>query len=327
MFAALEEKQILELNDRLSREITIGLLVSEQPQYPAVKEFCDGLNRLVPLIKIKKDRDSYEAPPQIMIGNNLRYQAIPAGRELQPFIEALIAFASDSLESAETSQALSIKEKLPATLTLFIAPQCIFCPAVVRQLSPLPLLDDKIQLTIIDGTLFPELAEPHKIQAVPTLLLDEQFRWTGSMPLDEIINTINSREPASLGTESLENIVKDGQASHLAAMMLEGKRIFPAFYDLLIHPKWPVRLGAMVVMEEIADQNPTLAAEVLDFLWDRFQRLPDQIRGDILYMFGEIKDQRAVPWLQEVLEGEYNEEVKEAAREAIDKMPNPPQVG
>jgi hypothetical protein len=320
MFTALEEKQILKLNGQLQRDVTIGLIVSEHPHFSTFQEFCDNLGRLVPGIKIKKDGDSPDEPPQILIGQGLRYQAIPAGHELQPFLEALIAFGSDSMNSAESAQTLLKKEILPATLTLFIAPQCTFCPAVVRQLSPLPLLDDKIRLTIIDGTLFPEIAEPHKIQAVPTLLLDEQFRWTGSVPLKEIINTINSRDPASLGAESLENIIKEGQASHLAAMMLDGKKIFPAFYDLLIHPKWPVRLGAMVVMEEIADQNPALASEVIDFLWDRFHQLPDQIKGDILYMFGEIKDRRAVSWLEEVLGGEYDEEVKEAAKEALEKM-------
>lgn len=321
MFTAIEEKQILKLNDRLSREITIGLVDSEHPHYHAFKEFCDNLSRIIPAVKITKAGESPAQPPQIVIGGGLRYQAVPAGHELQPFLEALIAFGSDALNSADLAQTLLKKEKLPAALTLFIGPLCTFCPAVVRQLYPLPLLDDKIQLTIIDGTLFPEIAEPHKIQALPTLLLDEQFRWTGSVPLEEIINTINSRDPASLGAASLENILKEGQASHLATMMLDDKKIYPAFYDLLIHHKWPVRLGAMVVMEEIAAQNPVMASEVIDFLWDRFHQMPDQVRGDILYMFGEIKDRRTVAWLEEVLGGEHTAEVKEAAREAIDKIP------
>ena len=320
MFSALEEKQILKLNDRLSRGITLTLVKSEHPQYPPVKEFCDGLTHLVPSIKIKVDGDTPDSPPQILIGNGLRYQAVPSGHELQPFLEALIAFSSDSVDAAESVQALLKKEKLPATLTLFIAPQCTFCPAAVRQLSPLPLLDDKIRLTIIDGNLFSETAEPHKIQAVPTLLLDEQFRWTGAVPLEEIINTINTRDPASLGAESLKNIVTEGQAGQLAAMMLESKQIFPAFNDLLIHPTWQVRLGAMVVMEEIADENPALASEVIDFLWTEFHQSSDQVKGDILYLFGEIKNQRAVPWLQEVLAGKYDEEVKEAAGEALEKF-------
>jgi alkyl hydroperoxide reductase subunit AhpF len=145
MLTALEEKQILKLNDQLDRDVTIGLIVSEHPHFSTFKVFCDNLSRLVSGIKIKKDGDSPDEPPQILIGNGLRYQAVPAGHELQPFIEALIAFASDSLDSAETAQTLLKKERLPATLTLFIAPQCTFCPAVVRQLSPLPLLDDKIQ--------------------------------------------------------------------------------------------------------------------------------------------------------------------------------------
>ena len=320
MFTALDEKQILKLNDQLSREVTIGLVYSQHSHYNAFKDFCDNLSRLVPGIKIAKDGESPEQPPQIVIGNGLRYRAIPAAQELQPFIEALITFSSNSSNTAEPKHPRLKVEKLPATLTLFIAPQCTFCPAVVRQLVPLPLVDAEIQLTIIDGTLFPEIAEPHKIQAVPTLLLDEQFRWTGSVPLEEIINTINSRDPASLGTASLENIIKAGQASHLSAMMLHDKKIFPAFYELLIHHKWPVRLGAMVVMEEIADQNPVMASDVIDFLWDRFQRLPDPVKGDILYMFGEIKDRRAVSWLEEVLGGDFHEEVKEAAQEALDKM-------
>jgi hypothetical protein len=326
MFTTLEEKQILKLNDQLPRDITISLIDSEHPHYNAFKEFCDSLNHLVPRIKIKKDGDSPKEPPQILIGKGLRYQTVPAGHELQPFLEALIAFGSDSSDIAAPAQAFLKKETLPATLTLFIAPQCTYCPAVVRQLIPLPMAHDKIQLTIIDGTLFPEFAEPHKIQAVPTLLLDEQFRWTGSVPLEEIINTINSRDPASLGTASLENILKAGQANHLAAMMLDGKKIIPAFYNLLIHDKWQIRLGAMVVMEEIADQNPTMASEVIDFLWDRFHQLSDQIKGDILYMFGEIRDQRTVSWLEEVVDGEYNEEVKEAAVEALEKMPEMPEM-
>ena len=320
MFTSLEEKQILKLNDHLSHGVTISRVDSEHPQNKAFKAFCDNLNKLVPKIKITKDNDLPELPPQIMIGKGLRYQAVPAGHELQPFLEALISLNSDPQTLTENFNYHLKKENPPAALSLYIAPHCTFCPSAVRQLFPLPLVDDKIQLTIIDGTLFPEQAQNQRIQAVPTLLLDEQFRWTGTVPLEEVIDTINTRDPVSLGAASLENILKDGQAGLLTVMMLEAGQIFPAFYDLLVHPKWPVRLGAMVVMEEIADQNPAMASSLIDFLWDRFHHLPDQIRGDILYLLGEIGDSRAKSWLDEVLAGEFDEEVKEAAREALEKF-------
>ena len=138
--------------------------------------------------------------------------------------------------------------------------------------------------------------------------------------MKEIINTINTRDPMSLGATSLENILKEGQAGRLAAMMLDGKKIFPAFYDLLIHDKWPVRLGAMVVMEEIAGQNPAMTADAVNFLWEKFHDLPDQVKGDILYMFGAAGDRRTISWLDQVLNGDYSEEVKEAARETLEKF-------
>jgi hypothetical protein len=321
MFTALEEKQILRLNDQLSGDVTLSLLDSAHPSSPKFKQFCNDLSRLVPKIRISKEKNMDAQPPQILIGNGLRYQTVPAGPEMQPFLEALVAFSSGSLNMDADVQSRLKKAELPASLKIFIAPQCRFCPTAVRQLTPLPMADDKIQLIIIDGTLFPEEALSQEIQAVPTILLDEQFRWTGSVPLQEIIDAINTRDPASLGTLSLENILKQGQAGRLATMMLDAGQIFPAFYDLLIHPKWPVRLGAMVVMEEIAARNRAMTAEVINSLWEGFCRQPDQVKGDILYMFGEIGDRRTTAWLEEVLAGNYNAEVKEAAKEALEKMP------
>jgi alkyl hydroperoxide reductase subunit AhpF len=72
-------------------------------------------------------------------------------------------------------------------------------------------MDKKLQLTIIDGTLFPEMMQTYQIRSVPTLLLDEQFRWTGSIPLEELIDTINTRDPAALGSASLESYHKRGR--------------------------------------------------------------------------------------------------------------------
>jgi alkyl hydroperoxide reductase subunit AhpF len=321
MFTAVEKKQIAKLNECLSSDISIRLIVSQDPNYKLFKEFCDDLLKLAPRIKIAYENDTPQLPPQIQIGSGLHYQAVPSAHELQPFLEALITLDNES--SRDTSRPIKArlkKDKLPATLSVFIAPQCTFCPTVVRQLIALPMVDDKIQLTIIDGTLFPEAAQAHRVQSVPTVLLDDQFRWTGFLPLEELIDTINNRDPASLGAASLENILKEGQAGRLAAMMAAAGKIFPSFYELIIHEKWPVRLGAMVVMEEIADRNPVMAAEVLSFLWDRFQGASDPIKGDILYMFGEIGNRRAVSWLNEVLTGDYDSEVQEAAGEALEKL-------
>jgi glutaredoxin len=322
MFTPLEEKQLIKLNQQLSHDITIGLVASRHTSNKLFHEFCDDLTRLVPKIKISKVEADPQDPPQILIGDALRYQAVPTGYELQPFLEALAALESDSLKIAEPIKILLKKNKLPASLTVFIAPQCTFCPQMVRRLIALPMTDNKLQLTIIDGTLFPEMAKTRRIRSVPTLLLDDQFRWTGSVPLEELIDTIHTRDPVSLSPASLENIISEGGAGRLAAMMLDAEKLFPAFYDVLTHHKWPIRLGAMVVIEEIADKNPALAAQALSPLWDRFHEASVEIQGDILHVFGEIGDPRSVSWLETVLSGNFDREVKAAAREAVEKTAN-----
>jgi hypothetical protein len=320
MFSDLEKKQLLKLNDALSQEITIGLVESGHAHSQVFHEFCDGLTQLASKIIIAREDGSSQQPPQILIGSSLKYQALPTGLEMPPFIEALAALDSGPLQVTESIKSRLKENNLPATLTAFIAPQCTFCPKVVSQLIPLSMVESGVQLIVIDGTLFPEAAQTHKIQSVPTILIDDQFRWTGSVPIDELIDAVSTRNPALLGAASLESILKDGQAGHLAAMMLDAQKIFPAFYELLTHEKWPVRLGAMVVMEEIAEKNPAMSSEAISPLWNRFNRVSDQTKGDILYLFGEIADRRAVSWLEEVTAGEFDLEVKEAAREALGKM-------
>ena len=166
----------------------------------------------------------------------------------------------------------------------------------------------------------PKPSQSNRVQSVLTLLLDEQVRWTGSFPLEELLEMMTNRDPAKLSPPSLERMIKEGNASQVTEMMLDKGNIFPAFVDLLTHEKMFVRLGAMVVMEEIADRNPELAAQIIDPLWDRFDQAGDQAKGDIVYVLGISGSERIIPNLETILDGKYYAEVKEAAREALEKI-------
>lgn len=315
-----EEKQIRKLNQKLSHSVKITLFETEHELTESVQRFCEKLSQLVPKIQVAKDNGVPQGAPMIGIGNGIRFQGIPSGNELEPFLEAL-SFRETGIHSTpESSKNRLGSIELPAVLTLYVAPQCIYCPQVTRQLLPLPEISNIIKLIVIDGTQFPKLMEEHKIQAVPTLFLDDQFRWTGTVNLDEIIELMIDRNPSLLGATSLEMILKDGNAAQLARMMLDEDKIFPAYYDVLTHHSWSTRLGAMVVMEELISESPELARQVISPLWERFTEISEQARGDILYIFGEIGIPEAVPALESVRDGEYSADVKEAAEEALSKI-------
>lgn len=315
-----EEKRIRKWNSEISSDIEISLLMTEDKRNREFGEFCENLTRLAPKIYIVEEEGEPKEAPAIRIGYALRYHAIPLGTELEPFLEALSfldkkfsqipVFAHDHLEKIE----------LPVILKLFVSQQCPFCPVTVRRIIPLVAASEFVQLTIIDCTLFPEMAQLNRIQSVPTLLFDEQFRWTGSLQLEELLEVIINRDPAKLGASSLEKMLNEGNAAQLAEMMLDKEKIFPVFLDLLVHKKWPVRLGAMVTMEEIASRNPELAAQVIDPLWERFHHVEDPVKGDIIYILGESGKDNIATRLEMVLSGEYDSEVKAAAEEALEKI-------
>jgi hypothetical protein len=167
---------------------------------------------------------------------------------------------------------------------------------------------------------FSEMAAADTIRSVPTLILDDQFRWTGSVDQQELLDTIQSRDPTQLSSATLEAIIADGNAYQLSEMMLKADCIIPAFFDLLMHEAFSTRLGAMAVAEEIADQRIGLAQQMTAPLIERFEHQTDAVKGDILYILGLSAGRKVLDFLDSITTETINADVKEAAvdaREAV----------
>jgi len=316
-----EEKTIKRWNDGLSGKIEIDLILTEDERSTGFSEFSDKLSNLASKLSINQIKDDENHAPAIKVGRSIYYHAIPLEAELEPFLEALTLLESNSIKISGAIQDRLDKVKIPAELKLYIAKQCPFCPKSVRQLIPLTFANELIKLEIIDGTLFPEIAELNNIRSAPTLLLDENFRWTDTTDLNEIVEIILNRNPSHLSTSSIIGLLKEGNAAQVAEMMLENNSIFPAFINALINEKWPVRLGAMVAFEYIVEENKSLAGQVINPMWEHFQRVEDRIKGDIIYILGETGNIEMVPELEKIsYSGIYHDEVRNAAREALKKI-------
>ncbi|MBI5063197.1 MAG: thioredoxin family protein, partial [Desulfatitalea sp.] len=212
-------------------------------------QFCDRLKALAPGVTIRRPSDELFRAPALIVGRhkNIAYQAVPAERELPPFLAAL-GQPSDGAAPEPVLPAAAADIQLPSDLTLFIATQCPHCPLAAAQLIALAGASPLVRLTLIDGMLFPELARTHAIRSVPTLILEDRVRWSGALKLEEILDQCIRRDPAQLSAASLRQIIECGDAPRLAGMMTERGQIFPALTDLLCNERWSVRLGAMVTM-------------------------------------------------------------------------------
>ena len=319
MIPEKEKKQIADWSQTLKDDVRIRLILTEDERSQTFKEFCNDLTRIVPKIKIKQEKDDESKPPVIRVGN-VGYQAIPTGKELEPFLSALFDGDGQTQNGPLSVHKKVHQIRVPALLKVYIMPHCPFCPAAVKQLLCLAAASESIKLTIIDGAFFPERAASDKIKSAPTVLLDDQFYWTGSIRIEEIVDMILNRDPSQLSASSLKAMFEEGKAVEVAGMMLDSGKIFSAFTELLVHKKWPVRLAAMVAFETIAEENRTLVHQTLPYLMDCFLTAEDTVKGDILYLLGKSGDKGMIPKLETVLNGPYGVDVKEAAQEALEAL-------
>lgn len=313
-----EERNILEKwNSRLEGDVTLTLVVTGDDRSAELKQFCDEVSEIAARLAIIEQQGEEGAAPSLLVARNLSYSAVPSGTELEPFLAAVSLFHEQGNAPYEMFREKLERVSHPADVNIFIAPGCPHCPAVVRSLTPVAAVSGDVSISVIDAFLFNDIAEDNGIQSVPSVLLDRTFRWTGAVSVQEIVNVIADRDPASLGPESIKSMLQEGDAEKLADMMIRREDVFPALYDVLTDEKWTVRLGAMVVVETLVEKNRAVASKIIAPLRKRFSSMDDQARGDVIYLFGEAGDTDTLEILHDIMEGAYSEEVREAAEEAV----------
>jgi thiol-disulfide isomerase/thioredoxin len=253
--------------------------------------------------------------PKIQINENFHFHSIPEGTEIQPFISAL------SYKSNPPGISLEYEgiDKLPSlNLLLFVSPHCPNCPSVIQKILPMVWLNPSIDLTVIDVGLFPEEAETRGIQSVPTLIYKD-FQWTGPVKISEIMNVIQN-SPDQWDIVSLERMLSEGKAVQLAQTILDNGQFVRHFDQLIAHDLLSVRLGAMVCVEYIAEENRSLAQELCDTIWQVMSSVNTQVQGDLIYLIGICGTEKDKLKLIDMATQANDEDIKESINEAIETI-------
>ncbi len=314
-----DQEQIRRWHDSAGPLRPITLVSAGNGRSAALVAFCDRLAENAPALRIhRRAPEDRNELPAIVVEDRIRYHAVPEGPELAPFLDAVAAAGADGLPEAVRRRLSDLD--LPATLRIFIASGCPHCPRVVRKMLPFGALPVPIEIVVIDGALFPELIDGLDIRAVPTVMVDDRFRWTGSVGIEEIVETLIRRDPARIGPSALRNLIESGKAAEAARIMATAGTVFPAMIDLLAHDKWPVRLGAMVAMEELAALDASVAATAVPLLRERLETVDDTVRGDLLHVLGEIGGPELIALMETIAAGTGSEDVRDAAGEAAEAI-------
>ena len=324
IFDPQSQALIQNWDQTIEKQIKIEFIATDHAEDNQFVNFIDQLVNMTSSLVIESKKGEKKLPG-FLLKENITYSALPLGKELEPFLEALSQIngkhnmLSGPTLSKPIRQTLD-KIDIPVRLKLYIALQCPHCPNVVRTVIPLALHCNNINLHIIDGSLFPETAQKDIVMSAPCLILDDDFRWTGSVPAQEIVKMITSRDPSQLSAETLKTILEQGDASWIAQQMIKKKKIFDGFIKLLLNETWSVRLGAMVIVEELVETEPDLAALLCPPMIDLFDGKEIPIQGDILYALGEAGDGKTKEWLEKKLPRLVHQDLIDAATEALESL-------
>jgi len=317
-----EEQKIIQWSRNLSNDVHLKVWLTHDKRSDKLRMFCNELSGLVRKIHVEENWKESAEPPHIEVSKNLQYFAVPADHELGPFLEAL-TFKADNFALLPKV----IKDKIGGidksiSLRLFVSQNCAHCPRSVRDLIRLTVENELINLEIIDGTLFRELAQVEDIQCLPTVLFGDEFRWSGVTPLEDIVEVLLNRDPSDFSISAIERMLEEGNAIRIARMMIESEVVFPEVVEFMTDDRFIIRLGAMAAMEKVVEKNRELASKAVMPLWAYFEKVIEPMQIDILYFMGDAGTAENIPLLESVTSGNHRDHVKEAAKEAIDSIKN-----
>ncbi|MFK5953974.1 MAG: thioredoxin family protein [Desulfobacterium sp.] len=287
------------------------------PQDAVLEDFCKYLVEKAPSITLKSVADTGKTLPEIQVMDNISFSALPLEKMLSPFLEILdLAAGTPPVIESGIEEMLSNID-MPVELKLYVAGLCPHCPGVIRSMAHLAAASEQVHLHVIDGTWFDKAAAKDGVLSAPCLILDDDFRWTGAVSMKEVVEVILHRDPASLKTVALRRILEEGNAAWISRKMKAHGAIFPGFMGLLLHEIWSVRLGAMVVVEELAQDVPELALQLVPLILPSFEDADISVKGDILYALGEVGDQSVAETILGMMELFEDEDLLEAANDAL----------
>lgn len=303
--------------------IGISIPGSDHPTQENFTNFAKEWAQISPNIKWQTSKQEADLPdgfPGFRLRENITYSALPMARELPPFLKGLASLGDQAPKLPKEIADLMARMDMPCELTLYIALQCPHCPGMVDTLFPLAAFSDKINLHIIDGSLFPEKAAKDKVMSAPCLILDQNFRWTGAVNETEILSMILDRDPSRLSPSTLKNILEQGDADWIAHEIIKAGTIFEGFIKLLLHRMWSVRLGAMVVVETLGEKAPNLGLKMAPLLIELFHDQEISVQGDMLYALGEIGNLETRAWIRERIKTLEHADLTDAAEDAMDAI-------
>jgi hypothetical protein len=262
-------------------------------------------------------RSSGESAPALVIQSGgrdrIRYQAIPAGPEEEPFFEALLAMAGGC-----DPEGAGLSSLPPTELTVFIAASCPNCPTGVRAAIGVAAAAPETTVSIVDVAEFPDRAERIGVRSVPTIVTQEGLTVVGTLSMTELAARILAHHEAD-GDELLLGSLMDAGRFAAAGELLAAGRGHGAFLSRWRSSGMESRIGLVLAADDALSRSAEALDGIVPSLLELLAGGDTARRGDTADLLGRIGHPAARSWLEQ-LASDADEELAEAAADALEVL-------
>ena len=191
------KNQLAQYLDMLKTEVTIGLSVTNDEKSNKVRGFVEDVASLSDKINVV-EKDLAYTPAFELKGEKdhgqIIFAGVPLGHEFASFALAILQVGGIAPKIDEGTkkriQAIEDTQNLETIVSL----SCHNCPEVVQSFNIMAVLNPKINHTMIEGSMFQEIAEDRDVLAVPAIFKDGEFLEGGKQTMDSLLELIGSKK-------------------------------------------------------------------------------------------------------------------------------------
>ena len=186
------KQQLAQYLDLLETEVTIGLSVTNDDKSEKVKEFVTEVAELSDKIKVEeKDleyKPSFEVKGAFDHGK-IVFAGVPLGHEFASFALAMLQ-AGGVAPKVDESTKKRIESMEGADFETIVSLSCHNCPEVVQALNIMAILNPNVNHTMIEGSMFQDIADSRDVLAVPAIFKNGEFFEGGKQTMDTLLDKL-----------------------------------------------------------------------------------------------------------------------------------------
>jgi len=136
--------------------------------------------------------------------------------------------------------------------------------------------------------------------------------------MNRTITSVNNADDESLHT-MIADYMETGFLDNIIEMLRQDPALFPVIPMLVRDERSRVRLGAAALIEALRDDREPYLADLVPGIAAALTHENPNVRGDAAYMLGIIGSGKALPFLEQALQGE-REPVRSVIAETITEL-------